>query len=53
MKISKNVQKIDKFFPFLRELRLNREQQILIIPNRILVIGSQCVNKRPEDAKFQ
>ena len=29
------------------------ERQILTIQNRIVVIGSQYVNKHPEDLKFQ
>ena len=37
----------EKSFSFLRYLYLNRELQILSIPNRILVIGSHRVNKHP------
>ena len=41
-----------KFFFFLRELDFNRERQILTIRNRILVIGSPCVNKNPMNSNF-
>ena len=34
-------------------MHLNRERQILTIRNRILVIGSNCVNKHRYDFKFQ
>ena len=42
-----------KCFLFLRKLDLNRERQNLTICNRILVIGSPCVNKQPYDFKPQ
>ena len=45
--------KLRKCFFFLRELDLNRERQILTIRNRILVIGSPCVNKQTYDFKLQ
>ena len=41
-----------KYFLFLRELDLNRERRILTIPNRILVLGSPCVNKNPMNSNF-
>ena len=41
-----------KGFLFLRELDLNREQQLLTIQNGILVIGSPCVNKQLYDFKL-
>ena len=44
--------KIRKCFLFLRYLDLNTERQILTILNRILVIGSPCVNKQPYDFKL-
>ena len=45
--------KARKYFLFLRELDLNSERQILTIRNRILVIGSPCLNKQPYDLKLQ
>ena len=42
-----------KCFFFWRQLDLNKERQILTIRNKILVIGSPCVNKQPNDWKIQ
>ena len=42
-----------KSFLFLRLLDLNKDRQILTIRNRILVIGSPCVNKQHHDFKYQ
>ena len=41
-----------KYFFFLRQLDLNREQQILTNRNRILVIDSPCGNKNPMISNF-
>ena len=46
MKIPKKEHKIQRKFLFLRD-PFNKEQQILTIPSRIFVIGSQCINKNP------
>ena len=40
------------FFVF-KKLDLNSEREILTNRNRILVIGSPCVNKQPYDSKLQ
>ena len=40
----KRNKNLKKRLLYLRKYRLNRERQILTISNRILVIGSQCVN---------
>ena len=52
-RIHKWNKKLIESFLYLRELDLNREQQILTIWNRILVVGSPCVNKQPYHLKLQ
>ena len=46
-------QKTGKRFCILRQLDLNREQQILTIHNRISVIGSPRVTKQTYDLKVE
>ena len=41
-----------KSFPCLTEFHLNRGGQIPRIPNRILVIGSQCGMKQQQDLTY-
>ena len=45
--------KFRKSFSFLTQVHFNKERRIVAILNRILVIGSQCVNKHPYDFKLQ
>ena len=37
--------KIRKYFSFLRQLHLKKLQHIATVKKRLLIIGSQCVNK--------
>ena len=47
MQISKLKKKIQKNFFYLESLDLNWLRKTFSIPQRILVIGSECVNKQP------
>ena len=45
--------KFRKSFSFLTQVHLSRDRQIVTIQKRILVIGSQCVDKHPYHFKPQ